>query len=117
MEQELPKPLVSDQLINDEEMAYASAVEGNDEEAFNPDNEAAAWAAGARWCRDLYEPELQRLRSQVEAMRVAGSAMLEILKYGNAMGSTIVLDAEVEDVVNACDSWTASLNPTPTTER
>lgn len=56
---------------------------------------------------------VERLRSQVEAMRVAGSAMqqviLDTMAFNKLPNPTLRPSQAVKD-------WTASLNPTPTTE-
>ncbi len=61
MEQELPKPLVSDDQIIQEEEAWNGSIDGGLKEKL-------ASTYTARWVRDIYESELQSLRSQVEAM-------------------------------------------------
>ncbi len=86
---------------------------------------------GMQKVRDIYEAELQRLRAQVEAMRVAGSAMEGLVMSaqsflakhlppdGTSEKETIsellgLLDGPHQR--NVQKAWTASLNPTPTTE-
>ncbi|HRA18572.1 MAG TPA: hypothetical protein PLZ24_15650 [Flavobacteriales bacterium] len=61
MEQELPKPLVSDDQIIQEEEAWNGSIDGGLKEKL-------ASTYTARWVRDIYESELQRLRAQVKAM-------------------------------------------------
>ena len=86
---------------------------------------------GLEHVRDIYEAELQSLRSQVEAMRVAGSAMEGLVMSaqsflakhlppdGTSEKETIsellgLLDGPHQR--NVQKAWTASLNPTPTIE-
>lgn len=70
MEQELPKPLVSDDQIIQEEEAWNGSIDGGLKEKL-------ASTYTARWVRDIYESELQRLRAQVKAMvrKWAGNMM------------------------------------------
>ena len=109
MEQELPKPLVSDDQIIQEEEAWNGSIDGGLKEKL-------ASTYTARWVRDIYESELQRLRAQVEAMRVAGNNMQSFildLQQRGTWGVTSLYEKRSDKLMSA---WTASLNPTPTTE-
>ena len=66
--------------------------------------------------RDAKDAELQRLRAQVEAMRVAGNNMRSFvldLQQRGTWGVTSLYEERSDKLMAA---WTASLNPTPTTE-
>ena len=96
MEQELPKPLVSER-INIVMMSFVPNI--GDRDAAIRHGEKAIDEARAM------EAELQRLRAQVEAMRVAGKELaIELSRlHDGACWQELA-------------KWDASLNPTPTTE-
>lgn len=118
--EQLTKPLVSDTMLR-------LMI---DEHLFRNGNLMGA-QHGMQKVRDIYEAELQRLRAQVEAMRVAGSAMEGLVMSaqsflakhlppdGTSEKETIsellgLLDGPHQR--NVQKAWTASLNPTPTNQ-
>lgn len=73
--EQLPKlePLISNKMLGENMDVYEASLEDNTSHDVTMRlNMTTAYGAGARNVRDIYEPELQRLRSQVEAMRVSG---------------------------------------------
>lgn len=124
MEQELPKPepLISNKMLGENMDVYEASLEENTSHDVTMRlNMTTAYGAGARNVRDIYEPELQRLRAQVDAMRVAGSALRkeswefwdQLAKNGSGWFPNTV---ETQVLMTAICNWDASLNPTPTNE-
>lgn len=127
-----PEPLISNKMLGDNMDVYEASLEENTSHDVTMRlNMTTAYGAGARNVRDIYEAELQSLRSQVEAMRVSGDDVLDLVSSAQSVLSRYLQpdghtkERCIEILLELFDgprqrkveaAWTASLNPTPATQ-